>query len=238
MSRTLSIFLCLTFWVGCDKESIIETPTEDVQDGQGIANCVFIQPNDIGALEESVEQVIYNREISESYVYLTSEGETWEYTNSPLERAEYQCLHTWICEEDESEAKNYWVGREFAKTTLSSEQSQIAFGFDTYADFNGHDTKKYSDYVKINIVETQGDDSVGESENTICCVMEFLLDSRTNPNATNDELVFETSLVLNNTVFANVYSASKENYTLYFNVELGLIGYKIMDTGFTVSRVL
>ena len=239
--RFLSIFgliVSLSFLVACEKETPINDTNEDGQSNE-IANCTFVQPNDIGALDNSVDQVIYNIQTAETYTYLTSDGENWEYTNAPLEKEEYQCLHTWICEEDENEAKTYWVGREFAKTTLSTNQNGIVFGFDTYATFDEHDTKKYSDYVTINIIEPSNDSGGGnEFDNTVCCVMEFLLDKRTNPTANNDELEFESSLTLNNTIFENVYVASKENYTVYFNLDLGLIGYKTVDTDFTASRVL
>jgi len=204
MKKLILLFLPL-FIIACAKE----TP-----------DCKLEFADDAEPLSSSLE-IVNHYNFPDELRYEDNEGNVHLYTNRNDE-GRVMCLHEWVCEEDESVRETYFAGRPTYSNHLSTTNHDHAFIIDKYASLNEAKPLIYGDVLTISF-KIEGE--------FYGCVLKYVIDPRTDDDLSNDDLIYNTQLTLNGTVFNDVYSAVYEEYNIYYNVEFGLLGYGNNNTG-------
>lgn len=206
--KYLLFILSCTMLFSCSKEndSFSDSVLEDN------TRCLLEYADSVIVLESSMNELSFYSEESDMF-YKDNLGEIHTYKTEKREYA-LLCFHDWICEADSSQVEHFWTQRELIEKKIYSETSDYIFSFNVYASLNEKTPSTYSDILDLHL-------NFNEVHN--CSLAEYVIDTRTDITANNDELIFIEEILIEGQMYYDVYSQQNQDFELLFNTQNGLI---------------
>ena len=199
--------------LSCAKED-----AELIVDNTSSEDCEVEYAVDVEILESSVSTLNFYG-IEDNIIFTDNFGINHDFISEKRELGLW-CLHSWICDSDTMQIDSFWAKR-FVKTlTYFSVSANYQFQYNLYTSLNDIEPLKYSDILNVRIAVV--DELFSE-------VSTYIIDPRTDEAASNDDLLSLDSIVIDNSVYYDVYIDSNETFEVKYNLEKGLISFKDVD---------